>query len=69
MKPEKGKSAGEDRSVFVSPLEPLEGFLGFFSVFRMLQSSPAQMIFPSPSVVPNPAKNTESGVVLVKSVN
>lgn len=30
VKPAKGKSPGEDMAVFMSPLEPLEGFLGFF---------------------------------------
>lgn len=30
IEPEKGKSPGEDGSVFMPSLEPLEGFLGFF---------------------------------------
>lgn len=32
IKPAKGKSPAESRAVFMSPLGPLEGFLGFFLV-------------------------------------
>lgn len=73
--PEKGKSPGEGRSAFVSPLEPLEWFLGIF--FSFLGAAELTCTGDTPKsispfvffagLVPNPAENTKSGCCAIRS--